>query len=239
MAPEIKIGSMAEPTTPLPLTASRADQIFPRLTSAQIERVATHGRRRAVRSGEVLVEQGDRAVPFFVVISGELEAVRPTSATEILITVFRAGQFTGEINTLSGRRALARLRARQPGEVIELSRENALSLVQTDAELSEILMRAFILRRVELLTQGVGDVTLVGSNHSADTLRIKEFLTRNGHPYTYIDLDRDADMQVLLDRFKISSADTPVSICRGETILRNPKNQQIADCLARFQPARQ
>ena len=222
---------MPDATTPLPLTRSRADQIFPVLTPSQIGRIAAMGRKRAVRSGEVLIEQGDGAIPFFVVVSGELEAVRPTSTTETLITVFRAGQFTGEINTLSGRRALARLRARQPGEVIELSRENALSLVQTDAELSEILMRAFILRRVELLTQGVGDVTLVGSNHSADTLRIKEFLTRNGHPYTYIDLDRDADMQVLLDRFKISSADTPVLICRGETILRNPKNQQIADCL--------
>jgi thioredoxin reductase (NADPH) len=213
---------MPDTTTPLPLTSSRADQIFPVLTPSQIGRIVAIGRKRAVRSGEVLIEQGDGASPFFVVVSGELEAVRPTSATETLITVFRAGQFTGEINTLSGRRALARLRARQPGEVIELSRENALSLVQTDAELSEILMRAFILRRVELLTQGVGDVTLVGSNHSADTLRIKEFLTRNGHPYTYIDLDRDADMQVLLDRFKISSADTPVLICRGETILRNP-----------------
>jgi len=222
---------MPDTTTPLPLTRSRADQIFPVLTSSQIGRISAIGRRRAVRSGEVLIEQGDGASPFFVVVSGELEAVRPTSAMETLITVFRAGQFTGEINTLSGRRALARLRAGQPGEVIELSRENALSLVQTDAELSEILMRAFILRRVELLTQGVGDVTLVGSNHSADTLRIKEFLTRNGYPYTYIDLDRDADMQVLLDRFKISAADTPVLICRGQTVLRNPKNQQIADCL--------
>ena len=91
--------SMAERITPLPLTSSRADQIFPTLTSVQIERVATHGRRRAVRSGEVLVEQGDRAIPFFVVISGELEAVRPTCATETLITVVRVGQFTGEINT--------------------------------------------------------------------------------------------------------------------------------------------
>src|ERR1700746_2525629 len=92
--------SMAERTTPLPLTSSRADQIFPTLTSVQIERVATHGRRRAVRSGEVLVEQGDRAIPFFVVITGELEAVRPTCATETLITIVRPGQFTGEINTL-------------------------------------------------------------------------------------------------------------------------------------------
>ena len=103
---------MAQPTTPLPLTSSRADQIFPTLTSVEIERIATQGRKRKVRSGEVLVEHGDRAIPFFVVISGELEAVRPTCATETLITIVRAGQFTGEINTLSGRRALARIRAR-------------------------------------------------------------------------------------------------------------------------------
>jgi thioredoxin reductase (NADPH) len=222
---------MPDTTTPLPLSRSRAEQIFPVLTAAQISRIAAIGRMRAIQSGEVLVEQGDGAIPIFVVVSGELEAVLPTSTTETLITVFRAGQFTGEVNTLSGRRALARLRARQPGAMIELSRENVLALVQTDAELSEILMRAFILRRVELLRQGVGDVTLVGSSHSADTLRIKEFLTGNGHPYTYIDLDRDADVQALLDHFRISTSDTPVLICRGETILRNPTNQQIAECL--------
>src|SRR5260370_30832506 len=231
MAPEIKIGSMAEPTTPLPLTGSRADQIFPRLTSAQIERVATHGRTRAVRSAEVLVEQGDRAIPFFCVISGELEAVRPTSATETLISIFSAGQFTGEINTLSGRRAMARIRARHDGEVIQLDRESLLALVQTDAELSEILMRAFILRRVELLAQGIGDATLIGSNHSADTLRIKEFFTRNRHPHTYLDLERDADVQNLLDHFHIEVTDIPVVICRGETVLRSPSNSQIANCL--------
>jgi thioredoxin reductase (NADPH) len=104
-------------------------------------------------------------------------------------------------------------------------------VVQTDAELSEILMRAFILRRVELLAQSIGDATLVGSSHSADTLRIKEFLTRNGHPYTYIDLEREADVQSLLDHFRVSVAETPVVICRGETVLRNPTNREIANCL--------
>ena len=161
-----------------------------------------------------MVEQGDRAVPFLVVISGELEAVRPTSATETLISIFSAGQFTGEINTLSGRRAMARIRARQDGEVIHLDRESLLALVQTDAELSEILMRAFILRRVELLAQGIGDATLLGSSHSADTLRIKEFFTRNGHPYRYIDLERDADVQSLLDHFHVSVAETPRDMSR-------------------------
>src|SRR2546429_5385458 len=92
-------------------------------------------------------------------------------------------------------------------------------------------MRAFILRRVELLAQGIGDATLIGSNHSADTLRIKEFLTRNAHPYAYIDLERDADVQNLLDHFHIEVTDIPVVICRGETVLRNPTNSEIANCL--------
>ncbi|MGC1626395.1 MAG: FAD-dependent oxidoreductase [Candidatus Acidiferrales bacterium] len=222
---------MTEPTIHLPLTASRADQVFPTLTSAQIGRIASHGYARSTKAGDVLLEQGDKNIPIFVVISGELETVRPSGAHETLIARVPPGQFTGEVNTLSGRRALNRIRARVASEVIEVSRENVLALVQTDGELSQILMRAFILRRAELFAQGLGDVTVVGSSHSADTLRIKEYLARNGHPCAYIDLDRDADVQSLLDHFHVSASDIPVVICRGETVLRNPTNQEVADCL--------
>ena len=232
----MKNEALGPPTPTLPLTVSRSDQIFPTLTTEQIDRIGAYGAMRAVRAGEVLAEQGDTPVPFFVILSGEVEAVRPSGAIETLITIFRAGQFTGEVNSLSGRRAMARLRARTDGKVIQLPRERLLALVQTDEELSEILMRALILRRAELQAQGVGDVALVGSSHSADTLRIKEFLTRNGHPYTYIDLERDAEVQSLLDQFRISAADTPVVICRGKTVLRNPANELIAKCLG-FNPA--
>ena len=215
----------------LPLANFRIDQVFPALTPAQIHRVAAHGHVRAIQPGEVLVEQGDSAVPFFVVVSGELEVVRPSGAEETLITVHSSGQFTGEVSTLSGRQALFRLRAAKTGEVIELERQSMLALVQTDAELGEIVMRAFILRRVALVAAGVGDVVLVGSAHSAGTLRIKEFLVRNGHPYSYIDLERDPEVQNLLDGFHIAASDIPVVICRGELVLRNPTNQQVADCL--------
>ena len=124
-----------------------------------------------------------------------------------------------------------RIRASEPSEVIEIGREELLSLIQTDSELSDIFLRAFILRRLELITRGIGNVVLIGSIHSLDSLRIKEFLTRNGHPYSYIDLDRDADVQDLMDRFHVTIADLPVLICRGQVVLRNPANQQIADCL--------
>ncbi len=223
---------MTDTALPITLTlSSGAERMFPTLTPAQIERIAAHGKLRAIRSGEVLIEAGARVVPFFVVTAGRVEVARPSGTSETLVAVHGPGQFTGEVNMLSGRPTLVRSRASEPGEVIELERARLLMLVQTDSELSELIMRAFILRRVELIAHGLGNVVLVGSNHCSGTLRVKEFLTRNGHPYSYIDLDRDADVQELLDRFHLTPADVPVVICRGEVVLRNPTNQQIAQCL--------
>jgi thioredoxin reductase (NADPH) len=215
----------------LPITSSRIEKIFPKLTPAQLSRIAARGQIREVEGGEVLYEQGHRAAPFFVVISGELEVVRPSVPVETLVTVYEPGQFTGEVGTLSGRRSLFRVRAAKPGKIIELDRQQMLTLIQTDAELSEILMRAFILRRVELIAAGVGDIVLIGSTYSTSTLRIKEFLMRNGQPYSYTDLERDPDVQNLLDSFQVSASEIPVLICRGQLVLHNPTNQEIADCL--------
>jgi thioredoxin reductase (NADPH) len=223
--------STPDAETPLLSGRSIGERLFPTLTPSQITRIAPHGRRRAIATGDVLVEVGQRPVPFFVVLSGEMQVLRPSAGTEALIVTHRAGQFTGEGTMLTGRRSLARTRVNEPGEAIELDREQLLGLIQTDAELSEIFMRAFILRRVELIAGGYGDVVLIGSTHCAGTLRIDEFLTRNGHPFHFIDLERDRDAQDLLDRFHVSIADVPVLICRGDAVLRNPSNQQIADCL--------
>ena len=218
--------------TSVPLTRpERAPQIFPTLTEAQIERIASLGHLRQVAPGDVLFDVGQTVVPFFVVTRGHVEIVRPGGASGTVITVHGPGEFTGEVNMLSGRRSLVRARAIDPGEVIELDHSRLLSLVQTDAEISDIIMRAFILRRAELIASGLGDVVLVGSTHCPGTLRVREFLTRNGHPHTSIDLDRDEGVQALLDRFEVGPADVPVLICRGEVVLRNPTNRQIADCL--------
>jgi len=222
---------MAEPALVTPSFPSPSAQMFPTLTPAQVARIAAHGSVRAVQKGEVLVEAGDQVVSFFVVKTGRLEIVQPSGTAETIVAVHGPGQFTGEVNMISGRRSLVRARAGEPGEVVELDRGAILALVQTDAELGEIVLRAFILRRVELIAHGIGDVVLVGSNHCAGTLRAREFLTRNGHPYAYIDLDHDAGVQDLLDQFHITAEDVPVLICRGQVVLRNPTNEQIADCL--------
>jgi thioredoxin reductase (NADPH) len=214
----------------VPLAAPQED-VFPSLTDAQIERVERYGRRRKVTAGEVLIEQGDASIPFFVILEGEIEAVLPTDLGKHLVTIGGRGQFNGEINTLSGRSAIFQVRVSKAGEFIELDRHQMMSLVQDDAEIGEIVMRAFIMRRLGFLNAGIGDVVLIGSTHAADTLRIKEFLMRNSHPYTYMDLERDVEVEHLMTAFEVKASEIPVVICRGKTALRNPSNRELAQCL--------
>jgi thioredoxin reductase (NADPH) len=160
-----------------------------------------------------------------------MEIMRPTCEGEDPVVVFQVGQFSGEVGILSGRRSMVRARMREAGELIELDRPGLQELIETDSELSEILMRAFIMRRVEFIAHGWGDAVLLGTSNSSGTLRIKEFLTRNGYPHAYIDLEGESKVQELLDHFQVTAGDVPIVICRGKNVLRNPTNQQVADCL--------
>jgi thioredoxin reductase (NADPH) len=206
-------------------------QIFPTLTPAQINRIRPLSRVRHVDRGEILFDLGQTNIPFFVVLSGSLEVVQPSIEGERSITIHHAGSFTGELTMISGHRIFVRGRVVEPGEVLELSSDTLRSLIAKDAELSEIFMRAFILRRLELVSRGYSTLILLGSRHSAQTLRLREFLTRNGHPYTYVDLDTDKASQELLDRFNVALDEIPVTICGTGTVLRNPTIQKLADCL--------
>jgi thioredoxin reductase (NADPH) len=209
----------------------RPEQIFPTLSAAQIARVSALGKKRAVQAGEVVVEPGDNNLPFLLVTLGAMEIMRPTSDGETPIVVHQVGQFFGELGILSGRRSMVGARMREAGEVIVVDRSGLQELIETDSELSEILMRAFILRRAEFIANGWGDAVLLGTNISSGTLRIKEFLTRNGYPHNYIDLEGESNVQELLAHFQVTSSDVPIVICRGKIVLRNPTNLQVADGL--------
>ncbi|MGB9235735.1 MAG: FAD-dependent oxidoreductase [Terriglobales bacterium] len=218
-------------TWPVVSALDARTQAFPVLTAAQIGRVRSGGKLRNVQIGEILFQPDDTGVPFFVLLSGSMEIVQPYLAAERPIATHGPGEFTGEITMISGQRCLVRGRVTAAGEFIEISGDVLRSLVAKDAELSDIFMRAFILRRLALINRGLGNVILMGSRHCAGTLRIREFLNRNAHPYTYIDLDTDKTSQELLDRFAIKTEEVPVVICNATTVLRNPSTQELADCL--------
>lgn len=208
-----------------------APLMFPMLSSTQMARIASRGLTRRIERGEVLVDSGQTNVPFFALKSGAIEVIRPSSLGDLPVAVVHAGQFTGDISMILSRPALMRLRVIESGEFVQLASDQMHALIQADAELSEVLMRALIYRRSALVSQGIGDVLLIGSAHSAATLRIKTFLARNGHPFRYFDLDHDADVRDLLDRFHVDPGEIPVVICRGDAVLKNPSNQRIAEQL--------
>jgi thioredoxin reductase (NADPH) len=217
-------------SSPIPSALDANTQTFPTLSEAQINRIRAAGK---VDRGEILFEPGTTNVSFYVLISCAMEIAQPSIDGERQIATHSPGHFTGELNMISGRRSLVLGRITEPGEIIELKPDEFRALISRDAELSDVFMRAFILRRLILIQKGLGNLVLLGSQHSAQTLRLREFLTRNSQPFVYMDLDRDSDCQELLDRFNVRRDEIPVVICGGgrRAALRNPTIQHLAECL--------
>ncbi len=219
------------------LLQRRREQMFPKLTAGQLERLRSYGECRDTHHGEILVEIGDRPRGLFVVLTGSIEILvdrprtRDRSASEEVLYVLEAADFTGEMSTLRGSAGFARIRVRDAGRVIVVDPDKLRMIMQTDAELSEIFMRAFILRRMDLLETAQYEVVVLGSSHSADTLRLQEFLSRNARPYLYVDMESDADAQTWLERFPAQPGELPVVICNGNELFRNPSNRQLAESL--------
>jgi thioredoxin reductase (NADPH) len=211
--------------------AGRSAQMFPHLSAVQIARVGTHAKRLPIKKGEVLAEPGDQGRPMYVVLSGSIEVIQPSLNGETLVVVHSAGGFSGDVSALRGIGAVVRLRVREDGEVLAVDETQLRTIVQTDPELSELFMRAFILRRVGLITSQNSDVVLLGSTHSAGTLRLQQFLTRNTYPFVNFDVDTDPSVRALLDRFHVKREDVPVVVCRGSVVLKNPSNEEVAACL--------
>jgi thioredoxin reductase (NADPH) len=203
----------------------------PILTAPQIERIRAFAIPREVTAGEILYEPGDDTPPVFVVISGGIKILAVGGVEERTVTTYGVGQFSGELLMVAGRKSIYRCQATETGTLLELSARDLRTIIGKDAELSDVFMKAFLARRLSLKDKGEGNVVVLGSRYSANTLAAREFLTRDGHPFTYLDLDADQTAQEMLDRFGVSTDDVPVVICNNAQVLRNPSPKQIAECL--------
>ena len=205
--------------------------MYPTLTPAQMARLEAYGKRTRVEVGEILAQSGEREGRVLAVLSGSVEILRSGLAGEERVNLHGPGSFTGEMSTLRGARSLVRARVQEAGEVIIIEHDSLRKLVQTDAEISELFMRAFILRRMGLIEAQTGDVILIGSRHSAGTLRLQQFLGRNGIPYHCVDIETDPSVEAMLERYHVTVDEVPIVICRADTVLKNPSNEEIAECL--------
>lgn len=203
----------------------------PILTESQLERVRVFTKPRQAAAGEVLYDPDDDTPPVYVVIDGTIRIISFAGGIEQTVTTYSAGQFSGELLMIAGRRSIYRCQAVTSSSLLELSAENLRTLISKDAELSDIFMKAFLARRLKLSSDGHSNVLILGSRYSAGTLALREFLTRDGHPFAYVDLDTDRTAQEMLDRFGVCSDDVPVVICNNGKVLRNPTQREVAEAL--------
>ena len=202
----------------------------PTLSREQIERIQPFAKWRSVQRGEVLYESSQPDVPLFIVLEGSVSISR-TGEDDKILAVREAGQFTGEMSVISGKRSLLKARVTRDGSILEVSRERILSLIAKDAELGDLFMGAFVARRLLMIQLGEGNVVLFGTKSSARTLALREFLTRNAHPFTYVDIDTDSFADELMVRLAVRHSELPVVYCNNRYVLRNPSIAELAACL--------
>ena len=211
---------------------AREHQTFPILSDDLIARVAGYGTEEALADGTMLFERGERSVDFFVVLEGSVEVFElGSNGDEHVITVHRPSQFTGEMDLFNDRAILVSGRAGGGSRVIRVKRPDFRRLIAAEPDIGEIVMRAFILRRVGFIRHAEGGVLLIGAAHSGDTLRLARFMVRNGYPHRMLDIEQEADVGASLEHFHVAAQDLPVLIMPGGVVLKNPSTAHLAEAL--------
>ncbi len=210
--------------------ATRAE-LRPRLTPEQIRRLEPHGTREAVAKGAILFDEGDREIDFFVVLAGSIEICQYDGDGFRHVTRPDAGQFIGDTSTLSGRAAVVQARADEDSEILRVPLAELRRVVVEDSELSDLLLRTFLIRRSFLIEAGHASIKVIGSRFARDTHRLRDFLTKNNQPHLFLDLEKDPEVAGLLEQFGVGVDETPIILHRDRHIYRNPPDADVAHAL--------
>jgi thioredoxin reductase (NADPH) len=216
--------------------ATDHDIAFPRLSPKEIDQLRSRGKVIRTTEGQVLWNEGDRDFGFYVVLSGEIEIVAQTNCQEVPVTVHEPGEFTGDVDMLTGRMALVTARVRKAGEVLALEGAELRRVLNELPELGEKMLKAFIMRRTLLIDNGFEGIKIIGSRFSPKTHALAEFCTRNAIPYTLLDLETDPEAEAVLREMGVPPSATPVVIGRDGKWRSNPSVEELARYVGLDQP---
>jgi thioredoxin reductase (NADPH) len=202
---------------------------YPRLSELQIEELARHGHPRRMHAAEVLYQAGAVDCELIVVLSGLVAVIDPNQPDEP-IGVHGPGRFVGELGLLTGQAALLTAVVRESGDALTLPLDGLKEVALKDAVLADLVLRALLIRRSDQIGFGAG-LRILGSRFSADARRLRDFLARNRVPHRWSDLEEDHDAEAMLRQLGVAPEETPVVIWRGEQVLRNPSNADLAELL--------
>ena len=214
---------------PLAVSYPRHEQTFPALTPQEVARMRRFGEIASYKDGERLFETGKPGPGMFVLLSGHVVITQRDGLGHVTPVIDQGpGQFLAEIGQLSGRVALVDGHAEGDVETLLISPERLRALLVAEADLGERIMRALILRRVNLIQAGAGGPVLIGPSDSSGVVRLRGFLTRNGNPHHLLDPATDHDAAALIERYSPSPEDWPLVVAPDGTVLRNPSESELA-----------
>jgi thioredoxin reductase (NADPH) len=205
---------------------------FPVLGPEQVEELAdcAEAQLETYDDGDVLIEVGDSEFKFFVVKTGAIEIVDVSGAQPTTIVVHGPGQFSGDVSHLTGNPSIIRGVARGRTEVYAVENRHLREILNQCATMSDLVLQAFIARRQLLRESGnFTGLRVIGSGYSKDTFRIREFLSKNRVLYTWLDIEKDEEVKVFLEKMGVTKEETPVVGCAEMMLLRNPSNRELAD----------
>ncbi|MDQ8727541.1 FAD-dependent oxidoreductase [Bradyrhizobium sp. LHD-71] len=213
----------------------RSYQMFPVLDVAQIKTALrfASGPERHFAPGEILYDHGQRGVPSWLILSGSVDISRRDGLDrDAALVTFGAGQFTGEVNQLAGRPAITRARAGEQGAIARpFDAAHLRALMIGSAEIGETIMRALILRRVELIEEGSAGTIIIGAPDSAAVIRLQSFLSRAGYPYLVLDARSGGEGHDLIERFGVTAEELPLVVCPNGSLLHRPNEIDMARCV--------
>jgi thioredoxin reductase (NADPH) len=210
---------------------SDKDVAFPVLSESDLQALIPRGRQRNVRAGEMLWEEGDRNLCWFVILEGAVEIIGRQKGVAQTVVVHHAGQFTGDVDVLSGRAVLVAGRVIEDAKILELSTSELRRAVGELPDLGEIILKAFLIRRTLLVGEGMEAVRIIGSRFSPDAHRLRDFATRNAIPIQWLDLETDPEADALLRQFNVPASETPIVLGSDGVMRRNPSNADFARCM--------
>lgn len=208
-------------------TESRHQELYPQLSAEELTTIRSYGEEKAFADGDWLWRAGDRGVDFHAVVEGEMEIIRHDEGGEDVLIAHGPGYYSGETVTLSGKRALVSGRAKGPLRTLSLEHRELRDLLALEAELGEKILLSFILRRMRMIAEHLGDVYLVGDTGEPRAAQLREFLSRGGVPHRVIDprAQSERGRELIGD-----AAELPVVIC-GNRKLVQPSLKTVADCI--------
>lgn len=204
---------------------------FPKLSAEQIDKLEEYATIRQYAGGETLIAAGETDFKFFVVKTGAVEVVEESSGQQRTIAIHEEREFTGDIDMLTRRPALATAIARGDTVVYEITAEDLRRILKEQPQLGDQLLQAFLARRQLLEASGLAGVLVLGSRHSRDSLRVRDFLSKNQVPFTWIDVEKNRRVQKLFRQLAIGEEETPLVNVRGKAIFKNPSNRELGECL--------